>query len=236
MHVLARDLASFDSLLCIFLEGVGLIGFPESLEVGLLVWLLLNLMWVDNVVLVQQLGGAFGEGEVLSLKELSSLLGGGVHAENEWVVLVSLRERVEFLLGVVDVALMSKPQWLWNFVVEESRGGALTELLDTEPLENVWLLSLTPEWSWSGLSIEVLHGIVPGLSGVGIDLPAVHLVSLGPLWHLEALVESSCLSVELHVSHSLEEGFGMEVLCVYVIHEIWLLVELIVIEVLETDT
>jgi len=81
-----------------------------------------------------------------------------------------------------------------------------------------------------------LHGIVPCLSGVGINLPAVHLVSLGPLWHLEALIEGSSFSIEMYISDSLKKGFRMEVLSVDVVHEIWLLVELVVIEIFETDT
>jgi len=40
----------------------------------------------------------------------------------------------------------------------------------------------------------------------------------------------------MHISDSLKKGFRMEVLSVDVVHEIWLLVELVVIEIFETDT
>lgn len=202
----------------------------------LLVGSLLNLMWVDDVVLVNDLWSALGKGEVLSLEELSALLGGRVHTEDEWVVLVGLGEGVELLLGIVDVALVSEPQWLWHFVEEESGRVTLTELLETEPLEDVWLLSFTPEWHWSGLSVEIVHSIVPSLSGVGINLPAVSVLGLGPLWHLETFVENSGLSIELDLSHSLHEGLWVEVLSVNMPHEVWLLMELLAIEVLNTNT
>ena len=58
----------------------------------------------------------------------------------------------------------------------------------------------------------------------------------GPVGYLESLEEGTGASVEVDVSDSLEEGLGVEVLCVYVMLNVWLLVEFIAIEVLNSNT
>jgi hypothetical protein len=84
--------------------------------------------------------------------------------------------------------------------------------------------------------VEVSHGVIPGLSGVGIDLPSVSLLCGSPVWDSETLVECSWLSVETGVSYSLEEIVWMEVLSPNVVHDIWLLVEFLTVEVLNSDS
>jgi len=81
-----------------------------------------------------------------------------------------------------------------------------------------------------------VHGVFPSLSGVGIELPTVALLSGGPVGNLEALEEGSRSSVEVHITDSLEEGLGVEVLSVNVMLNVRLLVEFIAIEVLDSNT
>jgi hypothetical protein len=64
----------------------------------------------------------------------------------------------------------------------------------------------------------------------------VFLLGGGPVWDLEALEESTGASEEVHVTHTLEEGCGVEVLSVDVMLNVWLLVEFIAIEVLNSNT
>ena len=75
--------------------------------------------------------------------------------------------------------------------------------------------------------MEISHGVIPGLSGVGIDLPAVSLLSGGPVWDSVSFENGSWLSVESNFSDSLKQGVGVEVLSINVVHEVWLFVELV---------
>jgi len=84
--------------------------------------------------------------------------------------------------------------------------------------------------------VEVSHGVIPSLSGVSIDLPSVSLLSGGPVWDSETLVEGSWSSVETGVSNSLKKIFWMEVLSPDVVHDIWFLVEFLTVEVLNSDS
>lgn len=81
-----------------------------------------------------------------------------------------------------------------------------------------------------------MHGVLPGLAGVGIELPTVSLLGGGPVGNLEALEHGPGASVEGDLSDSLEEGVGVEVLGVDVELNVGLLVELIAIEVLNSNT
>jgi hypothetical protein len=80
--------------------------------------------------------------------------------------LVTPGEGVEeiFFFVLVLVTLVSVPPWLWDFIVKQSGGVTLSVLLKSEPLKRVWLLSLSKEWSWSALRVELVHGLIPGLS------------------------------------------------------------------------
>ena len=84
--------------------------------------------------------------------------------------------------------------------------------------------------------MEVGESIVPSLSGVGIDLPAVSLLGSGPVWNSESLEDGSWLPVEGNVSNTLQKSLRVEVLSVNVMHEVGLLMELVHVEVLDSDT
>ncbi len=81
-----------------------------------------------------------------------------------------------------------------------------------------------------------MHGVLPGLSGVSVKLPAVLLLSGGPVGNLEALKEGTGLSVEADITHTLKQGVGVEVLSKNVVLNVRLLVEFIAIEVLNSNT
>jgi len=81
-----------------------------------------------------------------------------------------------------------------------------------------------------------VHGIIPSLSGVSIKLPSVLLLCGGPVRNLEALEESSRVSVEADITDTLMEGGRVEVLSENVMLNVGLLVEFIAIEVLDSNT
>jgi hypothetical protein len=64
----------------------------------------------------------------------------------------------------------------------------------------------------------------------------VALLSGGPVRDLEALEEGTRLSVETDITDSLEKGIGVEILSKNVMLNVWLLVEFIAIEVLNSNT
>lgn len=209
---------------------------PHSLEVSLSWDILLHFMGIDDQLLLHELWHEFSESVVIFFESLSSFLGGGVSSEVQLLILISMSERVEGPLWVVQVTSVSVPPWVGNLVVEESGRVASSELLKSEPLEWVWLLSLTEEMLRSVLGLEVSHGVVPGLSGVSIELPSVHLLGGCPVGHLEALEQGSGSSVEADIPDSFVERVGMEVLSIDVVHDVGFLVELLVIEVLDPDS
>jgi hypothetical protein len=67
-------------------------------------------------------------------------------------------------------------------------------------------------------------------------LPSVSVFRGSPVWHLESLEQSSWSSVERNISNSLEEGLWMEILSENMVHNIWLLVEFLAIEVLDSNS
>ena len=79
---------------------------------------MLNCVRIWNVVLVKQLWGTFCQHQVVSFELFSTLFSGCVHTKNNWIVLVGLGERIEFFFWIVDMALVSNPKRLWDFVVE----------------------------------------------------------------------------------------------------------------------
>jgi len=81
-----------------------------------------------------------------------------------------------------------------------------------------------------------MHGVIPSLSRVAINLPSVHLFSSGPIWNLESLENRSWSSVETNISYSFNKGRWMEVLSIHMEHEVGLFVELLDIEVLDSNT
>jgi len=147
--------------------------------------------------------------------------------------LVSLGIR---LVVLEHVATMAVPSRLGLLVVEKSGGESLSELLVSEPLKGVRLLAgFTLELHGSPLGVEIVHGVVPGSSGVGIVFPAVVLLGSSPVGDFESLEEGTGLSVESDVTDTLEHGVGVEVLGVQVMHDIRLLVEFVAVYVLNAE-
>ena len=146
------------------LESMLSVILPDSLEVWLVRDPLAHLVWVLEVLHSDDLWAELMKGLVLLLELESSLLGGGVNTKDDLLVLISVSEGVKDLLWVVEMTIVSQPSWVWNLVVEKSAGRTFSELLKSEPLNNVWLLSLSPELHWGPLRVELSHGIVPSLS------------------------------------------------------------------------
>ena len=169
----------------------------------------------------------------LALVLLSALWCGGVDSEVQLLVLVGVGERIEkpvsltvVVLVLQHVTTMAAPGWLRNLIVEETRGGTLSELLKSEPLENVWLLTVTSELHGGNLSVHIMHHVLPGLLGVEVKFPAaVSVLSPSPVWHGETLVDGPGSSVEGDITDALEEGVGVEILGVHVHKHVGLLVE-----------
>lgn len=79
-----------------------------------------------------------------------------------------------------------------------------------------------------------MEGVIPGLARVGVRIPLFVVLSLGPVWNSESLEDSSGSSVEGHVTYTLIQGVWVEVLSIQMVHDEWLLVELILIGVLDS--
>ena len=80
-----------------------------------------------------------------------------------------------------------------------------------------------------------MHGVDPGLARVGIHIPAVLGLVLSPVGNLEALEDGTGTTVEADVTDALEEGVGVEVLGVDVMHHVRLLVELVTVHILDAE-
>lgn len=145
LDVVVGDLAELEELADSGVESVVSVVLPDSSEVGLGGGCLSGLVGEGELVLLDDLRGELGECLDLLLELGSALGGGGVDAEDELVVLVSVGEGEDLLLGVVEVAAVSEPVGLGHFVVEEPGGGTLAPLLESEPLDDVGLLSLSGE-------------------------------------------------------------------------------------------
>jgi hypothetical protein len=218
------------------LEQVFSVVLPNSTEVGLFSKNRLRLMGVNHILLRDELRYELASGFPLLLELLTTLWGSGVDAEDEFVLLISVSERVKGLIGVVEVTTVSEPSGLGDLVVEEARGVTLTPLLKSEPVQDVRLESLTGELHRGPLTVQVMHGVFPSLSGVSIELPAVLLLSGCPVGNLEALEEGSGVSVESDITDALMESSGVEVLSEDVVLNVRLLVEFIAIEILNSNT
>ena len=134
------------------------------------------------------------------------------------------------------MAFLTSPAHLGHLVVEETILEATSPVLHAEPLKRVRLLTLSSKLLGSPLGLKIKHGVIPGLSRVGINVPAVLVLVLGPVGHAETLEDGSGASVEGDVSHTLKKGVWVEVLGVHVMHDIWLLVELVAVYILDTKS
>jgi len=81
-----------------------------------------------------------------------------------------------------------------------------------------------------------MDSIFPGLSGVSIKLPSVSFLSSSPVWDSETLEDGSWSSVESDISYTLQKSIWVEVLGIYVVLNVWLLVEFVNIEVFNSNT
>jgi len=232
-------LSSFDSLS----HGVVTVVLPDTSVMGLVNNIGGELVRELEVLHLDDFRSQFGESFVLSAESSSAFFSGGIHTEHNLGLLVGVGERVEFLLslsfGLVvleHVTSMSVPSRLGLLVVEESGRESFSELLVSEPLERVGFLTrFSLELHGSPFGVEVVHGVVPGSSGVGIIFPAVVLLGGGPVGNSESLENGTGLSVESNVTDALEHGVGVEVLGVQVMHDIRLLVEFVGVNVLNAE-
>jgi hypothetical protein len=209
---------------------------PHSAEVRLLRDKALVFMGINHVLLWDELWNKLASGLPLLLELLTTLSSSGVNAENKLVLLISLCEGMKSLLGLIEVTAISEPGRLRDLVVEEARWVTLAPLLKSEPVENVWLQSLTSELHGSPLTVHVVHCVIPSLSRVGIKFPFMILLSGGPVRNSETLEKSSRLSIESNFSHSLKKTIGVEVLSKNVMLNVRLLMEFIHIEILNPNT
>jgi hypothetical protein len=118
--VLLGDDSVIDQVSESLLEDVLSIMLPDSSEVRFVRNLLGDLMGVDQVVLGHEFGDHLAHDVPLLLEFSPALFSGGVETEDELLVLISMGERVEGLLGVVEVTTVSEPGGVGHFVVEES--------------------------------------------------------------------------------------------------------------------
>jgi len=216
---------------------------PDTSEVRLINSCGLKLMRELKVLHLDDLGGELSKGLVLSAESGSSFFGGGIHTEDDLGLLVGVSERMEFLVSfsfgfrvLEQVTTMSVPSRLGLLVVEKSSRESFSELLISEPLEGVrFLTRLTLELHGGPFGVEVVHGVVPGSSGIGIIFPTIVLLSGSPVGDFETLEESTGLSVESDITDTLKHGVGVEVLCVQMHHDIRFLVEFVAVYVLNAE-
>jgi hypothetical protein len=85
----------------------------------------------------------------------SALLSGGINAKDNVGSLIGIVEAVELFLHVVNVTSVSQPVDLRLLIEEQSGTQTLTKVLQTEPLEDGSLNSLTSELHGGALSMEI---------------------------------------------------------------------------------
>jgi len=199
-------------------------------------------VWHYHVFLFDDLRGELTQSIVLSLESSGAFWRASVHAEHDVLVLIRLGEGVEdsvtllISVRIDDVASLASPAHLRNLIVEETILEAASPVLEAEPLERVWLLTLTSELFGSPFGLKIKHGVVPGLAGVCIDVPAVFVLILSPVGYAETLEDGPGTSVEGHVTDALKQSVWVEVLGVNVMHDVRLLVELVAVYILDTKS
>ena len=242
LGVALADLTVVDLLSEVHLEDVLAVVLPHTLEVGLFREARCHLVGHNHILLLDDLRSHLAKSLILSLESLSTFRGTGIQAEKNVLILVSVGEAVKdaitlrLSVSLEQVTLVALPGHHGDFVVEETVAVATHPVLHSEPLEGVGLLTLTRENLGGKLGLNVVHGVHPGLTRVGIDIPAVLVLVLGPVGDAEALEDSSGTTVEGDISDTLKDGVWVEILSVDVMHDIRLLVELVTIDILNTET
>lgn len=194
----------------------------------------------DHIFLLNKLWCHLAKSLVLLSELLLAFWGGGIHTESNRLVLVGVGEGEEnsisltLVVSLSQVTLLSSPGKLWGLVVEHAGSLSSKNSFQSEPLEWVWLLTSLVVGHWSHFSFQVVHGVIPSLTRVGIELPLLMVLGLGPVWNSESLEDSSSSSVEGNVTDTLGKGVWVEVLSVDVMHDCWLFVEFVGIGVLDS--
>jgi hypothetical protein len=215
---------------------------PNTLKVGLVGYEGGHLVGVDEVLFLHQLGSHFAKGVVFSFKLFAAFFSSRINAKNELGFQIGVGETVQlfesFLLvvGVFEkMAASSPPGRLGNFVIEETGWETLADEFNTEKLKGVWCLTVAASLHRGPLLSHVLHGVLPSLSGVYVDLPAVLLLWASPVGNGETFEDSAGQAVEPYITDALKQGLGVEVLLVDVIHDVRILMELVDIDVLNAE-
>lgn len=242
LGVTFTDLSSLTSFSVSDLESVLAIVLPCALEVRLLADSGWHLVGHDHVLLFDDLRGELAESFVLSLESGGTLWSASIHTKDQVLILVGMSERVKdsitlsFGIGFEDVASLTSPAHLRRFIVEETILVATSPVLEAEPLQWVRLLTLTIELYGGPFGLQVVHGVLPSLTRIAIEVPTVLVLVLSPIGNAESLEDSPWASVECNISDTLKKGFRVEILSVDVMHDIGLLMELVMVNVLNTQT
>ena len=242
LGVTLGDLAVVNLLGEVHLEDVLTIVLPHSLEVRFLGEARRHFVGHDHVLLLDDLGGHLAKSLILSLESLSAFRGTGIHTEQNVLVLIGVSKAVKdaialrLRISLEHVALLSLPRHLGLLVVEKTAAVTSEPVLKSEPLEGVGLLTLTCEDLGGPFGLNVVHGVHPGLTRVSIDVPTILVLVLGPVGDAETLEDGPRATVEGDISDALKEGVWVEILSVDVMHHIRLLVELVAIDILDTET
>ena len=115
-----RDLTLIEEVKNSESEDVVSVVLPYSSEVGLISDWSLDFVREGEGVLLDDLRCELRESVNFLLELSSTLWGGGVNTEDEFVILISVSEGENFLLSVLKVTTMSHPVRLGDFVVEKS--------------------------------------------------------------------------------------------------------------------
>ena len=240
--VISADSARLNSGGDALLQLVLTVELPHTLEVRLIWESRRHLMGHDHVFSLDDLGGKVAKSLVLTLKGSSTLWGPCVHAKEDILILVGVGEGVEdaVALGLSifteEMALVALPVHLGHFVVEHAGTIASEPVLSSEPLKRVGLLTFTVERYRGPFSLKIVHGVVPGLTRVGIDVPTVHVLVLSPVGDAETLEDGPGSAIEGDITDALKQGLGVEVLGIDVMHNVGLLVELVAIDILDAQS
>ena len=240
--VISADGARLNSGGDALLQLVLTVELPHTLEVRLIWESRRHLMGHDHIFSLDDLGGEVTKSLVLTLECCGTLRGPCVHAKEDVLVLVSVGEGVEDAVALSlsifteEMALVALPVHLGHFVVEHAGTIASEPVLSSEPLKRVGLLTFTVERYRGPFSLKIVHGVVPGLTRVGIDVPTVHVLVLSPVGDAETLEDGPGSAIEGDITDTLKQGLGVEVLGIDVMHNVGLLVELVAIDILDAQS
>ena len=240
--IISADCARLHSCCDALLQLVLTVELPHTLEVRLIWESGRHLMGENHVFSLDDLRGEVTKSLVFSLESCGTLRSSSVHAKEDILILVGVSEGVEntIALGLSilaeKVTLVALPVHMRNFIVEHAGTVASEPVLSSEPLKRIGLLTFTVERYRGPFSLKIVHGVVPGLTRVGIDVPTVHLLVLGPVGDAETLEDCPWSTIEGDITDALKQGLWVEVLGINVMHNVGLLVELVAIDILDAQS